>query len=390
MSTLATNGRSALEPRLRLAFIAPGNSIHTRRWLEYFVEQGHEVGLVSYGRFEERIDGIELLLELGAFSRVDRGVRSYVDFAQSAGLVWRALHRFRPDIVHAHFVTGPGWLGLFAGRVPLVVTAWGSDVLVDTARPYVRLLHRLTLHRAACAMCDAEGVAERLADLGASPVRIRRALWGVDEDVFSPGAPSQAARKEFGLPADRMVVLSIRGLRDLQNPLTVVRGFAEFQRSGHDAVLALKLGPADSALSQPVANELRRLRLGDDVQVIGHLPHERLADLYRIADVCLSVPSSDGTSVALLEAMATGRPVVVTDIPANREWIRNEENGVLVPVGDAGALARALAWLAEDPERRSALGAAAREEVGVAGAYRHQMQRAERLYRSVIWEQRRG
>ena len=95
---------------LRLAFIAPGNSIHTRRWLEYFVERGHDVGLISYGRFEEPMAGIQLLDELTAFSRVERGRRGYLDFVVAARRVRGVVRRFAPDVVHAHFVTGPGWL----------------------------------------------------------------------------------------------------------------------------------------------------------------------------------------------------------------------------------------------------------------------------------------
>ncbi len=371
---------------LRLAFIAPGNSIHTRRWLEYLVARGHDVGLISYGRFEERIEGIELLDELTAFSRVDRRTRGYLDFVIAARRVRRVVRRFAPDVVHAHFVTGPGWLGVLSGTGPLVVTAWGSDVLVDTSKSIVRALHRLTFHRAACVMCDAEGVAERLAELGASPVRIRRALWGVDVELFSPGSVTPERRAAFGLPATGLVVLSIRGLRDLQNPLTVVRAFAAMHAKHPDATLALKLGPADAELAPIVGAEIDALDVRAAVSVIGHMPHAQLADLYRVADVCLSVPSSDGTSVALLEAMATGRPVVVSDIPANREWVTEGESGALVPPGDAPALADALLRLAESAELRASYGAAARRNVEVAGSYHHQMRRAEMLYRSVIWE----
>jgi glycosyltransferase involved in cell wall biosynthesis len=90
--------------------------------------------------------------------------------------------------------------------------------------------------------------------------------------------------------------------------------------------------------------------------------------------------------VALLEAMATGRPVVVSDIPANREWVIEGESGLLVPPGDAAALSEALLRLARSPEARVAYGAAARTNVEVEGSSHHQMRRAEMLYRSVIWE----
>lgn len=90
MPAAVAHSHAMLEPRLRLAFILPGNSIHTRRWLKYFLEQGHEVSLVSYGRFEERIDGIELLLELGAFSRVDRGLRRPASRSNSLTIRWNS------------------------------------------------------------------------------------------------------------------------------------------------------------------------------------------------------------------------------------------------------------------------------------------------------------
>ena len=126
------------------------------------------------------------------------------------------------------------------------------------------------------------------------------------------------------------------------------------------------------------------MSLDKDTVVIGHLAHRRLADLYRAADVCLTVPSSDGTSVALLEAMATGRPVVATDIPANREWIVDRRHGVLVPPGDEAALADAIAWILDEPVRAKALGDAARARVAVDADERVTMSQVEQIYRSAV------
>ena len=368
--------------RLRLAFIAPGNSIHTRRWVEHFTAAGHDVFLVSYGPLLERPPGVARVLELDRLSSRGRGISRYVAFALAAWRTRRDVRRFVPDIVHAHFLTGPGWLGLIAGSRPLVLTAWGSDVLVDTRRPYVRLLHRLALARATCVTCDAEAVAIRLAEL--SPhVDIEKIGWGVDLDWFSPGAADHALRDELALPVERFVVLAIRGLRELQNPLVILQAFARLRALGHDAVLALKLGPHEQDVPHGVAEEARRLGVTDDVRFVPQLPHERLVDLYRLSDVCVSVPSSDGTSVALLEVMATGRPVVVSDIPANREWVTDSSSGLVVPPGDAAALAGALVRLVGSPDERAAYGSAARGRVEAGASAEGQMLLAEALYRSV-------
>jgi glycosyltransferase involved in cell wall biosynthesis len=191
-------------------------------------------------------------------------------------------------------------------------------------------------------------------------------------------------RTALGLPASEAVVLAIRGLRDLQNPLAVVRAFAEVRRTHPDVILALKLGPSDAGLTAAVAAEIESLDLGASVSVIGQMPHEKLAELYRAADVCLSVPSSDGTSVALLEAMASGRPMVVSDLPANREWITDGVNGSVVPPNDPAALADAIKRLLDSSELRSTFGHAARARVESAASSHEQMHEVELLYRSLV------
>lgn len=363
---------------LRLAFVAPGNSIHTRRWLEFLVRRGHAVGLVSYGRLVEPIEGVELLLELGALGTGRAGPGAYV---RAALRTRAALRRFAPQVLHAHFVTGPGWLAAAAGLRPLVVSAWGSDVLLDPQRRLVRALHRLTLRRCDHATCDAAAVEAALVSLGMPARRITRIVWGVDTSVFRPRAADEA-RKLFAVPSDAFVVLAMRGLRPLQNPLTIIRAFRRLLAVRPDAVLLLKLGPGDEGLPPDVRRELETID-PDRVQVVPALPHASLADLYAAADVCVSVPSSDGTSVALLEAMASGCAVVASDLPANREWIRDGENGLLV---SADGLAAALERLAAAPATRADWGRAARAEILARAEYEREMLRAERLYRTIVLE----
>ena len=125
------------------------------------------------------------------------------------------------------------------------------------------------------------------------------------------------------------------------------------------------------------------LGLVDDVHFVGQLPHERLADLYRSADICVSVPTSDGTSVALLEVMSTGRPVIASDIPANREWVADGDCGLLVPPGDVSALADGLVRLISSPDERESFGSAARARVETVASSDGQMSLAAALYGSV-------
>jgi glycosyltransferase involved in cell wall biosynthesis len=362
---------------LRLAFVAPGNSIHTRRWLEYFARQGHQVGLVSYGPLTIRIEGIDLLLAHRSLSQ-DAGLGRYAELGRAAMRTREAIRGFAPDLVHAHFVTGPGWLVAATGCRPFVVSAWGSDILVDSRRRALGFVNRFVLRRADCVLCDSDELAAEVEKL-APKVRVERAMWGVDVERFSPGEPSAGVED-----AAQFTVLPIRGLRPLQQPEVVVTAFTQLRDEGVDARLLLKLGPSDDAVPASVARLVAQIDPGDAVEIVERVPHEQLAELYRRADVCVSVPTTDGTSVALLEAMATGAAVVASDIPANREWITDGENGLLVPSADAPALGKALLRLAADPEERARLGRAARQTAVERAAEGPSLAAAEEIYRSLL------
>jgi len=92
----------------------------------------------------------------------------------------------------------------------------------------------------------------------------------------------------------------------------------------------------------------------------GRVPRHKLLRQMKDCDIYASASITDGTSSSLLEAMSLGVPVVVTSIHANREWITDELNGLMFPIGDAEKLARAIVDLDRDPARRERLQRAAR------------------------------
>jgi glycosyltransferase involved in cell wall biosynthesis len=92
------------------------------------------------------------------------------------------------------------------------------------------------------------------------------------------------------------------------------------------------------------------------VRFVGHVSYGRLMPWYRAADVFVSPSHIDGSSVSLMEALACGLPALVSDIPANREWVREGINGWLFPDGDADALAGRLLEIAHKPSSLPALG----------------------------------
>jgi hypothetical protein len=140
----------------------------------------------------------------------------------------------------------------------------------------------------------------------------------------------------------REVVLSARNFTPLYNQESVVRAFALLHARRPSAFLLMKSYGGDPDYLATIRNLIAQLGLGPHVRILDNMPYEQMPDLYRTADVTLSIPHSDATPMALLEAMASGSTCVVGDLPSLREWVEPGRTGFLVGSFNPGAVASVL------------------------------------------------
>lgn len=366
---------------MRLCLIANPNSIHTQRWVRFFAGRGHEVHLVGPNPLLADLpDDVRALLAGGRFHDLTQVTnRRKFRFALWSLTLRRLLRTLRPDVLHAHQVTGAGWLGAGAGYRPLLVTSWGSDLLVSARRsPTQRRLAGLVLRRADYITCVSQPLAEAAKALGAPASKVEVAHWGVDTDVFHPG------------PAQRgPLVLSIRGLRPIYNPLVIAQAIPAVLARRPDARFVVRTYSVDAELLAAFQDIIAQGGATGSVEYVGDLPDDHaIADLYRQAAVVVSVPSSDGTPQSVLEAMACGAAPVVSDLPSLHGWVRHEREGLLVPVGDAAALAGAILRLLDDEALSASIRAAAARLVQQRADSRLWMERYEHIYQQLAAGQR--
>jgi glycosyltransferase involved in cell wall biosynthesis len=307
--------------------------------VEYFALAMHERGfdIVVGGNVEPTLPdsalpaaGIEIEPAPVVSRRTATGVVAHIRWVR------RLLRRHRPVLVHAHWVPAFGFYAALAGAAPLIVTAWGSDVLL--ADRIERLANRIAMRRADLVTANAAHLLEHMVRLGARPARTMRLHWGVDLDVFAPAADRAQARAALGLD-EAPTILSPRSLLPVYNIPTIVEAFARVRQTRPEARLLLNhMGPGELPDGLP-----ERARL------VGYVPHAEMAGYYRAADVCVSIPSSDGSPRSVWEAFASGSPVVVSDLPWVSEFITHEEHALVVPI-DADAVAAAVLRLLTEPE----------------------------------------
>jgi glycosyltransferase involved in cell wall biosynthesis len=349
-------GRMTRRPapeRLTLVYLGDPNSIHTRRWLAFFAARGHSVHLLvpSGDRVDEGLDPSIAVHRFLAWPRSPiRGVSRLLTM-----LALRlTLLRLRPDVLHAHFLTRYGWAARLSGFRPYVITVWGSDVFVEpAASSAARMWARRTLSRAALVTAVSEDLARAAVELGARPDLTRIVQFGIDPDVFAPGPAPADLRATLNLEGCR-VVLSPRGLRPIYRHEVAIRALV---RLPQDVVLVIVKFQPDPDYLAVLERLVADLGLVGRVRFAPPVSHEHMADMYRLADVVVSVPRSDAFSVTALEAMACGTPIVVGELPSAHEVLDEVDPDAIVPGDDPIAIATAIEdRLALSPGDRADLG----------------------------------
>lgn len=346
---------------MRILYLTQGLTGHDRRFAALLTEAGHRVHYLALDDVPAAPlpDGVRWEAwpaRPAADPRTPEGARAL------APALREVLARVRPDAVHAGPVQTAGLAAALAGARPRVVMSWGSDVLVDADRDGGwAAATRQALADVDGFACDCRTVLERARHF--APIADERVAlfpWGTDLQRFSPG-PSPLCERLAGGRPDAFVVLCTRAWEPIYGIDTLVRGFAD-ARSKEPRLRLVLLG--GGSLAARVDSWIREAGIDDAVLRPGPVGHDALPDWFRAADLYASCAHSDGTSVSLLEAMATALPVLVTDIPSNREWVTVGENGWLAAVGDADAVANALLDAARTAEgERAAIGARNRRVV---------------------------
>jgi phosphatidyl-myo-inositol dimannoside synthase len=274
----------------------------------------------------------------------------------------RLMNEHRYELVHAHWAVPNGWLSAGAARrrdVPLLVSLYGSDVSIAERSAPLRWAARSAFASAAAVTTCSDDLRARAVAVGADPRRIRTIRHGVDLAGFDPQLADAILRRELtqGRTDDLLIaavgrLIEVKGFRYLVEAAARVPG-----------IQVVVVG--DGELRPELEHQARELSA--PVRFLGNLVHHReVAAVMATADAIV-VPSVvdrggrvDGLPSTVLEALASGRPVIATKVGGIPEIVRDGVNGLLVPQKEPEALAHAIERLKRSPEERRRLGEEAR------------------------------
>lgn len=331
---------------MRICYARDGKSVHDRRFLRYLSGRGYEIHLLSFDETSPDIDGVDVH-RLPTLRRY--GLPRPLRVPYDSHVFSKTVKGLKPDVLHGHYVTTYGFYAARSGYKPLLITPWGSDILVSPKKSAVfRRVAKFVLKRADLVTTDSMALKRGLLELGCEEEKIVYFPWGVEFDRFFPPDSREAIRKELGLP-DGIVVICNRWLRPVYGVEHLIKAIPVVLDAAPSTTFVIG---GDGELRSRLEALVEELDIQRSVKMVGSIPHEHMPRYLQSADIYVSPSLSDSTSVALLEAMACGLAPVVTDVEANLEWVRNEINGLVVPRGDEGALAAALIKVIKDESMR--------------------------------------
>lgn len=318
---------------MKVLYFSHNTSGHNQRFLEKLSQAGLEVWF---------LDPTSSCVAEGWLPQGVRWVRTKhivtrnsdpATFAAFLPEFQRLVAEIAPDLVHAGPIQNCGYLTALSRFHPWLLSSWGSDLLFHAERSaqWMQATHA-ALSNADAFFCDCDSVrarAKQLANIQDS--RIVQFPWGITKGLFGPVGDLPPAA-EYKREPGTHVLISTRSWERIYGIDTLLEAFRLAYQQDTSLRLLL-LGNGSEA--ETVRRFINVHGLSHVIRIHDPYPKQEMPRWFRAADTYVSCTLSDGTSVSLLEAMATGLQPVVTDIASNREWIVEANNGWLARAGCA-------------------------------------------------------
>jgi glycosyltransferase involved in cell wall biosynthesis len=334
-----------------------GAEIHLARTLPALHSAGIEVNVFAL----KQGGGLAQALERGGvrvFAHPNRRAGLWGLF-QAALFLRQVVRRERPQVLHcflpaAYLVGTLATLGLPLRRV----MSRRSLARYQSAYPGVRWLERQLHRRMSAVLANSRAVARELLDEGVPPSRLGLIYNGVPEPSSRPDRA--AARQRLGIGAGTLVLVCVANLIAYKGHADLLDALAMAKDRLPDDWLLLLVG-RDDGIGSALRAQADALGIATHLRWAGAV--DDVADHLAAADISVLASHEEGFSNAILEGMATGLPMLVTDVGGNAEAVVDGQCGCVVPPATPAALAAALGRLAESSELRRRYGERARERV---------------------------
>jgi glycosyltransferase involved in cell wall biosynthesis len=291
----------------------------------------------------------------------------------------QVLRREKVEIIHVHSQEAGIWgrIAAWVAGVPIVIyTPQTVDIRQKRFQALYYLIERLSAAVTDMLISVNEGDRLRLINKGViSPDKIMTISNGIEVHSFPACVDVKAKKQELGIPSEGPVIAQIGRLSEQKGPRYLLEAATLVLEMRPDTIF-LMVG--EGPLREEIEDRAKELELSENLLLLGW--RNDVAAIIACVDVVVLSSLWEGLPYALLEAMASGKPVVATAVNGCKELVRDGQTGLLVPPADSRALADAVLTLLDSGEMALEMGRRARQVVGKDFSLENMVGRVDELY----------
>ncbi len=315
------NRKNEFAVLMKICYVGGANSIHLQRWVKWIANKGHDVHLITDHPTEINAVKIYLLRQ----KQRENILNFFLKIRETKKLV----KKINPDLLHAHYVFGFGTFGACTNFHPFVLSAWGSDILIDPKKSKViKFLVKFSLDKADLITSDGENTIDEIKKFRVDSKKIHRVYHGVDPLQFNPSRIDETLKKKLGVSGCPIIV-STRNLTPIYDIETLIQSVPLILKIFPKAKFIIAgavedVGDMKKNYLDHLIGLSKNLGVIDSIRFVGKIPHDQLPYYLTASNVYVSTSLSDGgIALCTVEAMACGLAPIVTDVGDNRKWIKD-------------------------------------------------------------------
>lgn len=335
---------------MKICYLSDAGSVHTKKWCDFFIKQGHKVYLISLR--DGNIDGVDTI-SLGFDDALlqSGSLTSKLKYLTKFFKVRKIIKKINPDIVHAHYATSYGMLTALSGIRPFYLSVWGSDVYDFPSNFITKSMLKYVLSCAKYIFSTSKAMVLQTSKFTNKPMEITP--FGVDTNVFHPIEKSNSD--------DVKIIGCVKSLETYYGIHNLIKAFAEVYKSNKN--IRLKIAGKGNQ-EEKLKSLAKKLGISECIEWLGFVsPAENVVKTFNSFDIAVVPSLAESFGVSAVEAQACGIPVIVSDVGGLPETVVDGKSGIIVPPDDIKSLSEAIKSLLNDDAKRAEMGKYGRELV---------------------------
>lgn len=335
---------------MKVCYLADINSIHTKKWCEFFKAKGHDISVISLT--DGHMKGINVYsLNLDLNKVQTRGVFYKLRYLFQIHRVKKLIREINPDILHAHYATSYGLLGVLSNHHPFIISVWGSDVFEFPNKGLIsKNILKYNLRKSDIVLSTSKIMAMETKKYTNKHIEITP--FGVDIDFFKPINRNHSSQN--------LVIGTVKSLEEKYGIEYLIKAFAILRKKYNNITLEIAGDGTQKIKLQELAQSLK---VDKYIKFLGKISSDKVVEVFNKIDIAVFPSLQESFGVAAVEAQACGTPVIANDVGGLPEATKPNHSSILVSKENVEELSNAIEKLILDEKLRMTMGVNGRKFV---------------------------